>query len=329
MQTEQIKRINDLIPRLLDDLHLVETNDRFLMISGSADSRPILKRGRLLLQTISRIPFEMMSQQTGAQFVNQVDILNKRLPPIAEFVHSESQVPQNLQSMLAECTTAILSIFEITSPYIATLVYIVGEWNERLDKAVRTAHLDSEEMHKLLKQLEKKRDEADEIISKARSAAALAAVSSHAQHFADEADRRGTESKKWLVTAILAAGLSIIGAGCFFLLPVPSGANMVPYVAGRMFILSILVFATVWSGRNYRALRHLQMVNTHRSISLRTFEAFVDAAEGNVDVRNAVLLETTRSIFSSIPTGFLESKDSGGEVQSHWIEIAKSFKSGS
>jgi hypothetical protein len=64
-------------------------------------------------------------------------------------------------------------------------------------------------------------------------------------------------------------------------------------------------------------------VNEHRVNALKTFGAFVEASKGDEAIRNAVLLETTRSILAIQPNGYLEAGSESGEAVSRVIEVVK------
>jgi hypothetical protein len=75
------------------------------------------------------------------------------------------------------------------------------------------------------------------------------------------------------------------------------------------------------AAKNYRTHRHLVVVNQHRQSALRTFEAFIKAASGDDQTKNAVLLEATRCIFAPANTGYL-----GGEEENPSNRIIEIFK---
>lgn len=69
--------------------------------------------------------------------------------------------------------------------------------------------------------------------------------------------------------------------------------------------------ATIWCGRLYKALRHQSAINKHRANALRTFQTFTMAASDD-ETHNAVLMETTKSIFLLIPSGYLDNESTSG-----------------
>ncbi|MFZ1547427.1 MAG: hypothetical protein WAT12_10065, partial [Candidatus Nitrotoga sp.] len=83
---------------------------------------------------------------------------------------------------------------------------------------------------------------------------------------------------------------------------------------------------TIWCGRIYKALKHQSTVNKHRANALKTFQAFVKAAS-NDNTRDAVLIETTRSIFASSPSGYLDTTDTPSDPSTKVLEIIKGSSS--
>jgi hypothetical protein len=72
----------------------------------------------------------------------------------------------------------------------------------------------------------------------------------------------------------------------------------------RLVVVSIGYFLLGWAGRNYRAHRHLHVVNTHRWNALETFGAFVKQTDDKA-IKDAVLLEATHCVFGASVTGYL------------------------
>jgi len=94
-------------------------------------------------------------------------------------------------------------------------------------------------------------------------------------------------------------------------------------VASKFIILSILLTASLWCGKIYKALMHQSAVNKHRALSLQTFQAF-SAAASDTQTKDAVLIETTPSIFSQCVTGYVDAA-SAADSDARVIEIVKSI----
>lgn len=91
-------------------------------------------------------------------------------------------------------------------------------------------------------------------------------------------------------------------------------------LAGKFAVLGLLASAAIWCGRQYNIQQHLRAANQHRSDSLRTFRAFVDAAQ-TLKGRDQVLQEATKAIFNPVPTGHIQSTSDDSSNSSTVIEI--------
>ena len=82
-----------------------------------------------------------------------------------------------------------------------------------------------------------------------------------------------------------------------------------------------LFYFLVIASRNYRAQAHNYIVNKNKQNALSTFETFVKASD-NDEIKNAVLLQTTKAIFSNSPSGYLKN-ESDDDSPTQIIEIVK------
>ena len=86
-------------------------------------------------------------------------------------------------------------------------------------------------------------------------------------------------------------------------------AAIVQRLVSKLVLLSAVYFAVVIAAKNYKANKHLAVVNEHRQTSLQTFETFVSSAGDDAQTKSAVLLEATRTIFSPAVSGYLGADD--------------------
>ncbi len=87
-----------------------------------------------------------------------------------------------------------------------------------------------------------------------------------------------------------------------------------------MLVLSLCVTAAMWCGRIYKSLRHLSIINRHRALGLKTFQAF-SAASADACTKDAVLREVTHSIFAISYTGLIR-ESAERDPDSNIIQIA-------
>ncbi|MBZ5671148.1 MAG: hypothetical protein LAO04_15645 [Acidobacteriia bacterium] len=144
-------------------------------------------------------------------------------------------------------------------------------------------------------------------------------VSQHAVHFKGEADRHEATAKQWLSATIWLAAVTLAFAIAFFVLYFTIGSTLtatqnLQLAISKVIIIFILLSATFWVGRTYRAHRHNAVVNRHRQNALTTFRTFVEAT-GDEPTKNAVLLQATQCIFSPQQTGYVSSESEPGIPQ--------------
>tara|TARA_B110001450_G_C17600688_1_gene472869 strand:+ start:74 stop:1084 length:1011 start_codon:yes stop_codon:yes gene_type:complete len=174
---------------------------------------------------------------------------------------------------------------------------------------------------------EKKISELNSIIENAKSFATKAGVSKHSSVFKSESEFHETESKKWLkYTTWILIGIAVSAIGLAFIgLLFKEQNEIIQFTITKIVVLSALFYALALTNRNYKAHKHNGILNKHRQNALTTFETFSNAASDD-QTKNAILLETTHSIFSNQQTGYLK-KDGDGESSNKIIEIIKSATS--
>jgi len=175
-------------------------------------------------------------------------------------------------------------------------------------------------------EIETKKKEIDDIIMKAREASAGAGAAVFTQDFDKEASKLSKNANKWLIaTAVLGSITLVIAALTWFWTQTGLDTGQIwQKVASKFIVLSILLTATLWCGKIYKALMHQSAINRHRALSLQTFQAFSSAAS-DVQTKDAVLLETTHSIFSQGVTGYVDSASAVADSDARVIEIVKSI----
>ena len=170
-----------------------------------------------------------------------------------------------------------------------------------------------------------KNNEIEEIIKATREAAASTGVATFTEEFRDEASTLGVRSKNWLIATAVFAVATIGAAIGFYFWPKvsedPNSWEILRNVTSKAAIIAVLFTGTIWCGRIYRALIHQATVNKHRALSLKTFQAFVKATD-DLYVRDAVLMEATKTVFGSVPTGLVE-HDNSQDRGVNFVEFGK------
>lgn len=158
------------------------------------------------------------------------------------------------------------------------------------------------------KKIEAASKQMDDILTAARKAAPVIGGAKYAGIFKEEADAHKEKARSWLIATACLAGLTLIVAviSISYYIKVIKDMNTAQSIQiglAKLAILAVLYFGIVWSGRVYKAQQHNCVVNQHRHNALSTFETFVNATEDK-ETKNAVLIQTTKAIFSPQHSGF-------------------------
>lgn len=274
------------------------------------------------IQYLKVLPIEHLPDtvaSTTDEYLKQAFTVFER---VDKFNLAGSDPAQRSSQLVREIHSHVEQISQNISQWVPFLAYQKGDVArniEALNDAVKKAEQLTDEAKV---SIEAKRNEISEITQRAREAAASAGVAVFTQDFDKEADAQGSVATAWLVAtgvfAILAFGISALSYFADY-----SGLSrdvMLAKWISKAFCLSILITATMWCGKMYKTARHMTIVNRHRAHSLRTFQAFT-AASNNLQTRDAVLMETTRAIFTRGATG-LVNESSSSESDSNIIQIA-------
>lgn len=238
-----------------------------------------------------------------------------------------TKVRDNLLSQIHERAD---QIYTIASPWISFLAYQQGDVARNIDLLTESVANAQMLVRGAKEAIEARHGEIEEIIIQAREASAAAGAAVFTQDFRKEAETLENRGVRWLIATAALAGVTLIFA-CFMWLSATElgdGGIIAQRFGGKLAVLIVLFTATLWCGRTYKALMHLATVNGHRAMSIQTLQAFSHAAS-DVMTKDAVLLEATRAIFGSVPTGFLDGGGSGsGDRDLKIIELARNAGKG-
>lgn len=163
-------------------------------------------------------------------------------------------------------------------------------------------------------EINRQKEEFNQILMAAKEATADIGVSKFAGVFGDQAKKNRRTACIWLLVSI--ALVFIIGCTIRWIfdgLFDEGQSEIASDVSWQIFLSKILFlsFASVvfyQAVKNYNANMHLYTLNKHRENSLTTFRAFVESSKDD-QVRDAILIQATRTIFEAGQTGYVSSPD--------------------
>lgn len=259
-------------------------------------------------------------QQLADTLRDRINAFNNLAKQIREFDVKAGDPTPRRQNLINE----IKSFKSTTISQLHPLVSLVQL--RQLDPAKYSTNLQSmqSEVQSILKKLKEKDEEAIKTLQKIKDISASSGAEAYASVFSSQADIHKTTAKWWMRASI--AFFVVLVAYLLYLLSngVPASEDVIHAVRDislRVLFLIAIYFALSQSIKNYNVNKHLQVVNEHRQNSLKTFEAFLNAATTD-DVKSSVLLQATKSIFDPGKTGYLQKE---GQV-SYSFSIADIFK---
>lgn len=289
------------------------------------ECRDDLESAYSVIRLLPELNLESLLEDMTQGIISHLTTLRDSINAVTEFTIQQDAAEQNRNQLAKVLSNASKTAWQQVAPWIGYLYFQTADVTTSLKKIAETGgHVDD-----ALKDFLEKRDEAqDQIgaaIRAAKEVAGKAGVGHFADDFSDEADDRLTGANWWLGATIVFAAATAFAAykiGNVSQLPTDLGP-LLQYTTMRAIILGLLFTGTIWCGGQFKTNKHQQSVNKHRANALKTFQAFVGATNDPA-VQDAVLMETTRSIFAITPSGYLGGSKSGPDAGSKIVEIVKS-----
>lgn len=288
-------------------------------------AKPDLEKLFSMLNHLKLLPIELIPSDVASNILNQGTPVLQTLEQIRKFTVEQPNPVDNRNSLITSLKNQINEFYKITQIWIPYLAYQKGDVQKNIELLTQSVKFANNTLDEAKKNIQKKSKEIDEIISIAREASASVGVAHFTADFSKEASELEDKSDKWLkATALFAALTLILAVLSIFLINLKdlSTTQIIQLTTTKLLVLAILISATIWCGKIYKANKHLAVVNKHRANSLKTFQAFMKAAENDY-ARDAVLLETTKAIFSLSPTGYLDNDSSQLDASTKVIELIK------
>lgn len=329
--TKQFRElINDCTQSAVDEL-LVNPDWGKITFEGC---RPELERTYSMLNQFKLLPLELLPDGPTQQIVSTLPPIKQTIDQIRSFSIESGNPTGTRDQLVSQIKSQADQFFTAAHLYIPYLAYQKGDVQRNINELTRSVEEAGQLVDGTKKDIEQRRGEIGDIIVAAREAAASVGVAHFTADFNAEADAQDQSAEKWLKTTAGVAAVTILTALLMVFVPVKADATtpqVIQLFTSKVVILGLLFTATIWCGRLYKAARHQSAINKHRANALRTFQAFSKAASDD-DARNAVLMETTKSIFAITPSGYLENESApeGGmkivEVVKHATQTVASIK---
>lgn len=285
-----------------------------------------------ILTHLSLLPLEYLTDSAISQIHTSVNSSADVFARIDKF-NIEQQTPTQVRDgLVQELHGQADQLYHHASPWVPFLAYQKGDVAKNIESLTTSVSNAKTIVDDAKTAISARQGEIETIITQAREASAAAGAAVFTQDFKNEASDLAAKAAKWLKLTTLLASVTLGIAVVMWLLPLNGSDTpaLIQRFGGKLAVLVVLFTATLWCAKTHNALMHLSTVNRHRALSLQTFQAFSHAASDD-STKNAVLMEATRAVFGSVPTGFLDGKAGSSDGDLKIIEIARTFgtKSGS
>lgn len=205
-------------------------------------------------------------------------------------------------------------------PWLPVLAYKRGDIDAKISE-LDIIMLDAADRANGIKQFQSRFEkESSEILQAMRDTSASAGVGVFNQDFENAAKNNKTDATYWgRWLGFLSLVTIIFPIIAFFL--TPENINLGVLISSKILVMAVLITASLWVGRMYKSAKHQEAINIFKANALRTFQAFIKATEDE-QTKNAVLLETTKAIFTAFNPGYISMEQSANDS----LKIMEVFK---
>ena len=324
----------ELVQQLEEQLETINRYQDTELVSRLDDWGPItfeiaaqdIETAKSIAADLSSMPLMHLTDQAINDIMAHIPNVSSYLQRIDKF-KLESDPAGNRNNIASHLKSAVEQLHTAASQWIPYLAYKHGDFSENIRQFTSAIASAQNQLDESASYVATKRDEVARIVALAREAAGRAGVATFTQEFDAESKVLAATSRWWLGAVVGLALLTITAALVSFFWPPlsdnASGWVTLRHVVAKVSVIAILFTGTVWCGRIYRALTHQRSVNRHRALSLTTFQAFVEATD-DPGTRDAVLMAATKSIFGTVPTGFVDERGATQDTSVNVLEIGKS-----
>lgn len=261
---------------------------------------------------LDNVPLQRLNQLGQRATQARSDFLKILEFSLEKYPSNPMDVRNNLGNAVAN---TYAEYFDTVSPVIAYSVRKGTDFSRLEKQAKETVEKLNTTVEENRVHLQDRLSDVESIIEKVRRAAQDVGVAQHNLLFSEEAREHRSAAETWLKVTAWLGGITLLASlllfGVYLWSDKADKLQLPNVITVKIIIFGILISATLWAGRIYRAHRHNYVVNKHRANALTTFETFVKGTSEN-QTKDAVLLQSTHCIFSSQPSGYITQENDGG-----------------
>jgi len=293
------------------------------------DAQNDLKRSKQMLDELNILPVDQLPEDVLTQIIGQVNAFTTAIGGIDSYTIKQANPEVQSKSLMTTLKAKADSMYKIITPHIPYLAYMRGDVASNIQKLSETLSQASNIVEKTKDDMDDKKEQVDQILSDVKAESAKVGVAGFTDEFNSESVKLNTEANKWLkytsgfaCTSLLFAIAGLAMSLCF---PATDSTQVLQISISKLLIISILATATLWCGKVYKALKHQSSNQRHRALGLMSLKSLINAAH-EPQVKDAVLLEVTKSIYGQTSTGYIQEKQADSNSGSvKVVEVVKNI----
>ena len=249
---------------------------------------------------INTLPIDIVPENSANNFLSAIDAARNEVNKIRNFtILGNSNPTQQKFEIISQIKKASESLLIATHAWIPYLAFSNGDVQKNIS-ALNSAVISAQQIIQSAKiDYEAKKIELDGIISAAREASAVVGVAHFTSDFSGKEIELEKNANLWLITTAIFALIVVFVSVCSFFIPLPidsGNAGLIQFFISKLFLLGILLMATIWCGKIYKGIKH----QATRAIFSVGSTGYLDT-DGNVD-SSLKVMEIFKSSASEIKT---------------------------
>jgi uncharacterized protein YicC (UPF0701 family) len=255
-ETELIKQLSQVVKETLEfQKKALVSRPEWGTITFKNAERD-LQRIFSILNYLDVLPLEYLTDQAATQIKKEIDGTRPYLDQIDKFTIEQANAPQTRDGLVLQIHQVADRLYAAASSWVPFLAYQKGDVTQNIERLSASVSQASAMVEKAKVDIERRSKEIEDIITKAREASAAAGAAVFTQDFDREAKTLAQKAIGWLVAAAVLGGATILIAVLtwFWTQAGLDTGQIWQKVASKVVTLSVLLTATLWCGRIYKAL---------------------------------------------------------------------------
>ncbi|MGE4546124.1 MAG: hypothetical protein AB7D06_18705 [Pedobacter sp.] len=276
---------------------------------------PSVAPAEKLISFYKQISIKALSDLPGpilTQIKTQADADFSKFDQILKFVPDQQNPGTVRQTYIDQIKNAYDPAFQKLYPFISYSASVSVDFQRMENEARALVQSVKDRADDLMKELDKNKEQANQVLEDVRKVAAEQGVSQQAIYFKEETEEHLKQAEEWRgITLKVAWALGVYAFLSIFFHKVPwlepsNNIQAIQLITSKFLIFGVISYMLFLSAKNYLNHKHNAIVNKHRQNALMTFKALADAAKVEEN-KEIILAYASSCIFSPQDTGYSKS----------------------